>query len=152
MDMLIVTRHAGAVEWLRRRGIEGDVVAQVTAEQVRGRIVVGILPLHLAAEAQEVIALDMPGLKPEQRGKDLTPEEMDAAGATLTRYVVNRIATAVWPCLCCGTRKPQVRKLDGDWFVQCPECLFAGPGAASEQDAIAVWNQQQAAELAKLLA
>jgi CRISPR-associated protein Csx16 len=89
---VIVSRHAGAIEWLRQRGIQGEVIAQVTSpEQVRGRVVVGALPLHLAAEAAEVVAIDMPRLSAEQRGRDLSPAEMDAAGAALSRYVVRRL-------------------------------------------------------------
>jgi len=85
---LIITRHAGAVEWLRRRGIVGEVVAHATPDQVRGRICCGVVPLNLAALASEVWAIDMPGLKPADRGRDLTPEEMDEAGAELFPYVV----------------------------------------------------------------
>jgi len=152
METLIVTRHAGAVEWLRRRGIVGEVAAQVSAEQVRGRIVVGILPLHLAAEAQEVLSLDMPCLTSEQRGKDLTPEEMDAAGATLTRYVVNRVSVDFWPCLVCGTKDQHIKEYEGEWAVTCRECCHTGPLAANAQDAVTAWNQEQAAHLKKLLA
>lgn len=89
-DVLIVTRHSGLVEWLRQHGITGRVVEQANAETVRGRRVIGVLPLHLAAEAAEVVVVDMPRLRPEQRGQDLTPAEMDEAGAALTTYVVTR--------------------------------------------------------------
>lgn len=88
LGSVIVTRHAGLVEWLARRGITGEVKAQATAEDVRGKIVYGVLPLHLAALAAEVWTVDMPDLAPDQRGKDLSPAEMDAAGATLRGYRV----------------------------------------------------------------
>jgi CRISPR-associated protein Csx16 len=91
MKTSIITRHAGAIEWLRQRGITGDVLAQATPEQVRGCRVIGILPLHLAAEATEVVAIDMPQLRAEDRGRDLSPAEMDAAGACLRRYQVRAI-------------------------------------------------------------
>lgn len=92
-EYLIVSRHAGAVEWLRQHSIVGEVVAHVSGpEQVRGRVVIGALPLHLAAEAEAIISIDMPGLAPEQRGRDLTPAEMDTAGATLSRYRVERLS------------------------------------------------------------
>ena len=89
---LIVTRHAALVEWLAAQGITGDVKAQVTAADVRGRRVIGVLPLHLAAEAAEVVAVDMPGLTLEQRKQinDLTCAEITQAGAKLTTYVVTR--------------------------------------------------------------
>lgn len=85
---LIVTRHAGLVEWLRLRGIEGDVVAHATPETVKDRHVFGVLPLNLAAVAASVTNVDMPRMAAEQRGKDLSPAEMDEAGAELARYVV----------------------------------------------------------------
>ena len=91
MDVLIVTRHTGAVEWLRRQGVNGDVLAHVTADDVRGRVVIGALPLHLAAEAARVGAIDMPNLPPDQRGQDLTAEEMDAAGASISWYQIRRV-------------------------------------------------------------
>lgn len=87
LPVVIVTRHAGAVEWLRRHGVEGEVVAQADAATVAGRVVVGALPLHLAALAAEVVAIDM-NLPPNLRGVDLTPEQMDECGATLRRYRV----------------------------------------------------------------
>lgn len=85
---LIVTRHAGLIAWLERHGIVGEVVAHATSDNVRGRVVYGVLPLHLAALTAEVVAIDMPGLPPDRRGQDLTPEEMDTYGARLTRYQV----------------------------------------------------------------
>ena len=85
---LIISRHPGAVAWLAAQGITGEVVAHATPQQVRGRDVIGVLPLALAAEAHSVSSIDLPGLAPEQRGRDLSPDEMNAAGATLRRYRV----------------------------------------------------------------
>jgi len=87
-EYLIVTRHAGAVEWLRLQGITGEVVSHATAENVSGRFVIGALPLHLASLTASITTIDLPGLSAEQRGQDLTPEQMDAAGAHLTTYKV----------------------------------------------------------------
>ena len=87
-EFVIVSRHAGAVEWLRRQGIEGKVIAHAAPEDVRGKVVIGALPLHLAALAERVGSIDMPQLAAADRGRDLTPEEMDAAGAHLSWYVV----------------------------------------------------------------
>jgi CRISPR-associated protein Csx16 len=91
-DILIVSRHAGAVEWLKLHGITGEVVGHITdPRQVMGKVVYGILPLHLAALAAKVVVIDLPGLQADQRGKDLTPEEMDAAGAVMSTYRVRRV-------------------------------------------------------------
>jgi CRISPR-associated protein Csx16 len=89
---LIVSRHSGAVEWLKLHGVTGEVVAHVdNPQRVAGRVVYGILPLHLAALAAKVVVIDLPGLQADQRGKDLTPEEMDAAGAVMSTYRVRRV-------------------------------------------------------------
>jgi len=89
MSALIVSRHTGIVEWLARRGITGEVIDHVRdPQQVAGRVVYGILPLHLAALTERLCTVDMPGLPPEQRGQDLSPEEMDRYGARLTCYRV----------------------------------------------------------------
>jgi CRISPR-associated protein Csx16 len=91
-DILIVSRHPGAVEWLKLHGVTGEVVPHVdNPQRVVGRVVYGVLPLHLAALAQKVVAIDLPGLQADQRGKDLTPEEMDAAGAVMSTYRVRRV-------------------------------------------------------------
>lgn len=86
--MIIITRHAGLVQWLADNGIVGHAIEHAAADDVSGQDVVGALPLHLAALATSVTVVDMPGLTAEQRGRDLTPAEMDAAGATLRTYTV----------------------------------------------------------------
>ncbi len=93
-DIIIVTRHEGAIEWLRKQGITGKVYSHVGEYDVYGRIVVGNLPMHLAAMAREVWAIEMPNLPENRRGVDLTPAEMDSYGASLIRYEVRRVGKA----------------------------------------------------------
>jgi CRISPR-associated protein Csx16 len=88
LDTVIVTRHRGAVEWLAAKGISGQIIEHADPEDVRGKHVIGNLPLYLAALADRVSVIDMPNLTPEQRGKDLTPAEMDSSGAVLVCYQV----------------------------------------------------------------
>lgn len=95
MTTWLVTRHAGALEWAQRRGIIGEadkVVASLAARDVRrGDVVIGTLPVHLAAEvcangARYLhIAMDVP---PEQYGKELSPDDMDACGADCRPFIV----------------------------------------------------------------
>jgi putative CRISPR-associated protein (TIGR02620 family) len=91
---LIVTRHATLIEWLRLRGIEGDVIAQATADDILGRDVYGILPLWLAAEANSVTEVTMPGLTLEARkrvnGGDFSVAEMDEWGAEMRTFIVRK--------------------------------------------------------------
>ena len=77
--------------WLNAQGIQGEVISHASTDDVRGCIVYGVLPLNLAAAALEVVAVDMPNMSPAQRGVDLTPDEMDAAGARLRRYRVEEM-------------------------------------------------------------
>ncbi len=89
--VVIVSRHQGLVDWLAQRGIVGDVIAHASPDDVIGKDVIGNLPLHLASLAKSVTVIDMPALPADWRGKDLSPEQMDQAGATPTRYVVRKV-------------------------------------------------------------
>jgi len=91
-DFVIVSRHIGAVEWLSRQGIHGRVISHATPEDVVGKVVIGNLPLHLAALAEEVWAIELPYLVRLQRGGELTVEEMEQAGARLRRYKVTALS------------------------------------------------------------
>jgi len=66
------------------------VISHATAEDVRDCTVYGMLPMHLAAEADAVYVIDMPNMPAEARGQDLGPRQMDEYGAQLTGYVVRR--------------------------------------------------------------
>lgn len=90
-EIVIVSRHEALVKWLEKQGISGEVVSHVAnADQIRGKVVVGNLPLGLAAEAKEVWSVDME-VPPERRGSEMTLEDMEAFGARLAKYKVLRI-------------------------------------------------------------
>jgi CRISPR-associated protein Csx16 len=91
-EVVIVTRHSGAIEWLRRQGIEAEVIAQATPDQIRGKNVIGALPLHLATECFTMtsIAFDTP---PNKRGEELSANDMEKFGARLETFLVRRVAT-----------------------------------------------------------
>lgn len=89
---VVVTRHPALVEYLTELGVVRagvEVVAHATAEQVRGRHVFGVLPLHLAAEARRVteVPLHVPA---ELRGVELTLAQVRQFAGPLTSYVVFR--------------------------------------------------------------
>ena len=92
MEIIIITRHQGMVNYLAAQGITGQVIAHVSApDQVRGAHVYGAIPLHLAALAASVTVVDMPTLPAEMRGQDLTAEQMTQYGATMSTYCVRRL-------------------------------------------------------------
>jgi len=84
---LIVTRHPALVEWLRLHGIEGEVISHANEEAVKGRRVYGVLPMRLAALTSRFTEVSLT-LAPEQRGKELTLEDIEGANPQLTTYVV----------------------------------------------------------------
>ena len=90
---VVVTRHAALVEYLTELGVVPagtEVVTHATTEQVRGRHVFGVLPLHLAAEAASVteVTLHVPA---ELRGVELTLEQVRQFAGPLVEYKVSRV-------------------------------------------------------------
>jgi putative CRISPR-associated protein (TIGR02620 family) len=89
---VIVSRHKGLVEWLALQGITGKVINHVAnPEQLKGKLVYGVLPLGLAAETMITYAVELPNLSKEMRGRDLSLEEMVKAGACLRGFKVECI-------------------------------------------------------------
>lgn len=90
MKTIIVTRHAGAADWLREHHPEFgncEVLAHASPEDLKGNKVIGVLPIHLAALCGEYWHLTM-SLPPEARGKELTAEDMEQYGCSIQRYRV----------------------------------------------------------------
>jgi hypothetical protein len=91
---LIVSRHPAAVEFIKTNAPEfkdAPVLASAVRADVIGAVVAGNLPLHLAALAVQVVAVEFTGDPP--RGAEYGQTEMIAAGARLTRYTVCSVAT-----------------------------------------------------------
>jgi CRISPR-associated protein Csx16 len=99
MTTWFVTRHPGAVEWTLRRSVRVDrQTAHPEIEQVRtGDAVIGALPVHLAAEMSRQgarfsnLTREAP---PEACGREASAEELEACGARLEGYRVERSEAA----------------------------------------------------------
>lgn len=89
-NTIIVTRHTGLIDWLASRGITGKIIASATPDDVRGKHVIGALPLHLAALADRVTTVDF-NCPMDLRGKDLTSQQLDDLGAKLSTFKVTAI-------------------------------------------------------------
>ena len=94
MTAYFVSRHPGAVDWARRRGIVAEALRHLDTECVGpGDRVLGTLPVSVAAEVCARgaryfhLSLDVP---PEARGRDLSADEMEAFGAELQEYDIRR--------------------------------------------------------------
>jgi CRISPR-associated protein Csx16 len=88
-----VTRHSGAVEWATRQGVTIDkAVEHLDLAEIRpGDVVIGTLPVHLAAEvcARQARYLHLAlGLPAEHRGRELTADDMARFGARLMEHRV----------------------------------------------------------------
>lgn len=92
-----VTRHPGALEWAARRGLRVDQqIAHLDPEQIHaGDVVIGILPVNLAARVCERgaryfnLSLDLPQ---DARGRELSADELEAYGARIEEYRVLAVA------------------------------------------------------------
>ena len=87
IENIIVTRHEGLIEWLKRQGITGEVKASVTVDDIKGKHVIGALPAHIAQYALYVTSVDY-SCPFEKRGKNLTADELEELGAKLFDYKV----------------------------------------------------------------
>lgn len=98
MGVILVTRHDGALEWVRRhysahaRHVAHLDAANLAALQV-GDTVIGTLPVNLIADVNtrgakyRHLVLDVPV---ELRGKNLTADDMERCGARLETYYASR--------------------------------------------------------------
>ena len=84
----IITRHAGAIDWLRANGFAGEVVSHLAEDTISpGTIYIGVLPIPMIQRILEAgsrfFLLVMPEISLAQRDREMTPAEMTAAGAKL---------------------------------------------------------------------
>jgi CRISPR-associated protein Csx16 len=92
MKQYFVSRHAGAHEWASRKGFEVEVVTHFESSAIEsGDVVIGTLPIHLAAEVcgrggkYFHLILD---LTAADRGKELSADRMEELGARVVEYRV----------------------------------------------------------------
>ncbi len=116
---VIVSRHPAAIQFIRAndaRFLGAPVVSSATPDDVRDRWVAGNLPLHLAALAREVVAVEFAGQAP--RGAEYSVADMAAAGAYLESYQVKHVE----PVAVCASCK---REVPVSW-IDNYGCMAAG--------------------------
>lgn len=102
MTTWLVTRHLGALEWMRHHGPAFDRhVDHLDPAEVRsGDKVIGTLPVHLAAQvcargaAYLHLVLHMPQAA---RGQELSAQALSALGATLQPFDIRPVKTKPVP-------------------------------------------------------
>ena len=87
MTTYFISRHAGAQEWAKRQGFNAQVVAHFDTSLVsEGDVVLGTLPVHLAADVcarggkYHHLVLNIPA---DKRGQELSADDMEELGASL---------------------------------------------------------------------
>lgn len=90
---LVVTRHAGAADWVRALlGHTVQIVSHLEVDEIQpDTCYYGVFPLHLAAAICTAgaqcwaISVNMP---PALRGQELSADQLNLLGAELVRYEV----------------------------------------------------------------
>jgi len=96
MTIWFVSRHPGAIEWVKRRSLAIDrFVSHLDLTAVRpGDLIFGNLPVELAAEVCRLgarfFALCL-SVSAEQRGLDLTADDLEALQADFQEYQVSKV-------------------------------------------------------------
>lgn len=96
MTTWLVTRHQGAIDWVKAQNISFDeLVPHLDTEKVQqGDTVIGVLPLKdiatLNAKGARFFALDIE-VRFSQRGKELTATDLENSGCHLQEYQVKKI-------------------------------------------------------------
>lgn len=87
---LVVTRHQGLLDFLVEQGIEYDEhLTHATAEDLKGKSVLGVLPVHLACECEFFTELEM-NIPLEMRGKELDVNQVREYGIRFNTYFVTK--------------------------------------------------------------
>ena len=102
MNTVVVSRHKTFIEHLRNIGLIDDNTKIIThvedIEDIRGKHVIGMLPLHLAAVTERITFVPL-NLSLEQRerenktGKELPLSEIEAAAGEPSIYFVEDAIT-----------------------------------------------------------
>ena len=99
MANYFVTRHPGAIEWAAMKGLEAVQITHLDIAIINsGDVIMGTLPINIAAQIIEIgarylhLELDLPE---ENRGRDLSPDEMEQFGARLQEYHIVKIERGI---------------------------------------------------------
>lgn len=90
-DIVVVTRHQGLVDFLKSEGVEvSEVISHATVENVKDKVVIGVLPVALMSKADVVISVDLE-LPLEMRGLELTEQDIRKYFVDIRAYKVTDI-------------------------------------------------------------
>ena len=93
MNKVVVTKHRSLVDYILETGLAdetAEIVEHTTADMVKGRDVIGILPLHLASLANTVTVVPL-RIPSYLRGKELTLDEVRALAKHPRTFAVSEV-------------------------------------------------------------
>ncbi len=93
MEKVIVTRHRALIAHIISTGLadaDTPVIAHAKADDVRGKHVIGVLPIHLAAQAAKLTCVNI-NIPHELRGAVLSPEQLRRWATAPKTYVVQEV-------------------------------------------------------------
>lgn len=95
MKTVVVTRHRGLVEYLREQNIipEGAKILSHVEDisEIKGKHVIGVLPMHLAAHTDKITEVPLVGIPTEKRGEELSIEDVRLYAKTPRTYEVQEV-------------------------------------------------------------
>ncbi|PJG85620.1 CRISPR-associated protein Csx16 [Conservatibacter flavescens] len=96
MTVWFISRHQGAIDWIKQQEIHIDRFEQhLDTNQIQaGDTVIGTLPIHLAAEVCSKGAMFYflsLNVHFEQRGTELSAEQLTAQGCQLQPYAIQKL-------------------------------------------------------------
>jgi len=96
MTTYFISRHPGAIAWIRAQGVIIDrQVEHLDIGMIRaGDTVIGSLPVNLAEQvcARNARYIHLSLELPEQwRGKELTAQQLTDLGASLEQYAITKV-------------------------------------------------------------
>lgn len=92
-NIVIVTRHKALVEFLINSGkinATDSVIEHAKEADIKGKHVIGVLPLSLAAKALSVTEATL-NIPFELRGKELTLEDVEKCFCGFKKYTVQEV-------------------------------------------------------------
>ena len=92
IETLIISRHAGAMGWIQKHHpefAECELITHASPEILKGKRVIGILPIQLAVLATEFwnLSLNVPA---NMRGKELTIEDMEKFDCKIEQFQITK--------------------------------------------------------------
>ena len=91
-EKVVVTRHPALIQYLIEKGLANEsvkVISHASPDDIRGKDVIGVLPLSLACLAESVTEIPLK-LDESMRGKELSIDEMREIAGEPVVYKVQK--------------------------------------------------------------